>query len=132
MMYKRRLSGIKGQSMVETALVLPIVILLLMGIIDFGLLFNNYLVVANASREGARNAAVGYNDVQIQGLVAGASSTLDQSRLTTTVYPSESLRKKGEEVSVTVEYDNSLFTPVISSIIPNPVHLKVKTVMRIE
>ncbi|HPD01593.1 MAG TPA: TadE/TadG family type IV pilus assembly protein, partial [Acetivibrio sp.] len=43
--------------MVETALILPIVVLLLTGIIDFGILFNNYLVITNASREAARNAA---------------------------------------------------------------------------
>ncbi|NMA34448.1 MAG: pilus assembly protein, partial [Clostridiaceae bacterium] len=42
-----RLNGKKrcGQSLVETALILPVLLLLLTGIIDFGLLFNSYLVV---------------------------------------------------------------------------------------
>lgn len=129
---QKLLSNQKGQSIVETALVLPIIILILTGIIDFGLLFNNYLVITNASREAARNAAVGSSDLEINILVANMTSTLDQTKLATTIYPAESLRKKGDEVTITVEYDNMLLTPVISSIIPNPMHLTAKTVMRME
>ena len=49
----------KGQSLVETALVLPLLLLIVFGTIEFGRVFNAYLVVSNASREGARAAAVG-------------------------------------------------------------------------
>jgi Flp pilus assembly protein TadG len=125
-------SGKKGQAMVETALILPIIILILMGIIDFGLMFNNYLVINNAAREGARNAAVGSSDTDIKSMIMNMTTSLDQSELTTTIYPSESLRKKGDEVTVTVEYNNRLITPVISAIVPNPLHITAKTVMRIE
>ncbi|MCX8131880.1 MAG: pilus assembly protein [Clostridia bacterium] len=127
---KRKKQG--GQSVVETALVLPIIIVILMGIIDFGLLFNNYLIMSNASREAARSAAVGLTDVQIRVVVTNLTVSLQQTKLRTTIYPSESIRKKGDEVSVTIEYENMLLTPIIGSIIPNPVHLKSKTVMRME
>lgn len=129
---REAVAGRKGQSAVETALILPIIVLILTGIIDFGLLFNNYLVITNASREAARNAAVGSTDVNINSLVAGMTSTLDNTKLKTTIYPAEALRKKGDEVTVTIEYDYKLITPVIGAVIPNPVHLKTKTVMRIE
>lgn len=128
----KRLDNQKGQSMVETALILPIIILILTGIIDFGLLFNNYLVITNASREAARQAAVGSSDSELNIMVSNMTSTLDQAKLTTTIYPAESLRKKGDEVIITIGYDNMLLTPVISSIIPNPLHLSAKTVMRVE
>jgi len=85
---------------VETALILPIIILILMGIIDFGFLFNSYLIIINASREGARYAAVGSTDTEITSIVTNISSTLDPVNLTTTITPEESLRKKGDEVSV--------------------------------
>ncbi|MEQ8198647.1 MAG: TadE family protein, partial [Clostridiaceae bacterium] len=39
--------------MVETALVLPIIILIVFGIIEFGRILNTYIVLTNASREGA-------------------------------------------------------------------------------
>ncbi|NLD50914.1 MAG: pilus assembly protein [Clostridiaceae bacterium] len=128
----QRLGNQKGQSIVETALILPIIILILTGIIDFGLLFNHYLVITNASREAAREAAVGTGDAELHIMVSNMTSSLDQARVTTTIYPAETLRKKGDEVTVTIEFDNMLLTPVISSIIPNPVHLTSRTVMRVE
>jgi Flp pilus assembly protein TadG len=57
-----RLSKIRraqeGQAMVEFALVLPLLLLLIMGIIQFGILFNNYVTLTDAVRAGARQAAV--------------------------------------------------------------------------
>ena len=122
----------KAQSLVETALILPIIILILMGIIDFGLVFSNYLVISNAAREGARSAAIGSTDAQVEALISNITSTLDQTKLDTTIYPAEALRKKGDEVIVIIEFDNDLLTPVISAIVPNPLHLTGRTVMRIE
>jgi Flp pilus assembly protein TadG len=124
--------NVKGQSLVETALVLPIILLLLMGIIDFGFMFNNYLMVGNASREGARKAAAGATDSEIRALVGNASATLDASRMTVTITPSQLQRKKGDEVAVTVDYDYSMITPIISSIVPGPLHLRSRSVMRVE
>ena len=51
----------KGQAMVEMALVLPILILIIGGIVDFGWLFYNKLALNNAAREGARYAAIHYH-----------------------------------------------------------------------
>jgi Flp pilus assembly protein TadG len=132
MLLKERITGKKGQSIVETALILPIIILILTGIIDFGLLFNNYLVITNVSREAARNAAVGATDCEIRTLVTNMTTSLDSTKLSTTIYPNESLRKKGDEVVVIIKYNNMLLTPVISSIVPNPLQLTAKTAMRME
>ncbi|MBW2187820.1 MAG: pilus assembly protein [Deltaproteobacteria bacterium] len=44
----------RGAALVEFALVLPLLLLLLVGLIEFGLLFYNKQVLTNASREGAR------------------------------------------------------------------------------
>lgn len=44
----------RGAALVEFAIVLPLLLLLLVGIIEFGLLFYNKQVLTNASREGAR------------------------------------------------------------------------------
>lgn len=94
MLRKERMAGQKGQSIVETALILPIIILILTGIIDFGLMFNNYLVITNASREAARNAAVGATDAEIAVMVANMTTSLNSSKLSTTIYPGQALRKK--------------------------------------
>jgi len=56
----------RGQTLVEFALVFPIIIILLFGIIDFGLMLSNRITLQHAVREGARYAAVhdGCTDIQ--------------------------------------------------------------------
>jgi hypothetical protein len=51
-----------GQTFVEFAFVLPILALLLFGILQFGLTFHNYLSITDATRVGARAAAVKRSD----------------------------------------------------------------------
>ena len=48
----------QGQSMTEFALALPILALLLFAVIQFGIAFNNYVTLTDATRAGARKAAV--------------------------------------------------------------------------
>jgi Flp pilus assembly protein TadG len=135
MLNRKQLKSSKGQSIVEAALILPVIIILLVGIVDFGLLFNNYLVMTNAAREGTRSAAVGVSDLEIISMVSNITSTLDQSMMRITITPAtppESSRTRGTQVTVTVEYDNKLFTPILNAVIPNPVHLKASTVMMVE
>jgi len=58
-----RLRSEDGAVLVEAALTLPLLLLVVMGIIDFGLLFQRYEVVTNAAREGARVAVLpGYTN----------------------------------------------------------------------
>jgi hypothetical protein len=44
----------RGQSLVETAIVVPILLLLVAAVVDFGRIFDAYIVLTNAVREGAR------------------------------------------------------------------------------
>jgi len=48
-----------GASAVEFAIILPLLVVLLFGLVEFGLLLYNQQVITNASREGARAAIVG-------------------------------------------------------------------------
>ena len=48
----------RGQSLVETAIVFPILLLLLAAVVDFGRAFDAYIVLTNAAREGARWGSV--------------------------------------------------------------------------
>jgi hypothetical protein len=55
--------GESGAEIIEFALVLPLLLLVMLGIIDFGFLFQRYEVITNAAREGARVAILpGYLD----------------------------------------------------------------------
>ncbi len=48
----------RGQSLVEFALVLIPLFIILLGIIQFGFIFNSYVTITNATREGARTGTV--------------------------------------------------------------------------
>lgn len=123
---------LKGQSLVETAIVLPLVLLLLMAIIDFGFLFNNYIVISNASREAARKGSLGGTDAEIIQLVQNYTSTLDSSRVSIDIYPAQSQRFHGSEIKVTVRYNNPMITPVIGSLLGNEIPLQGQVIMRVE
>jgi Flp pilus assembly protein TadG len=56
-----KLKNERGQTMTEFALVLPLLVVLLFGIIQFGIAFNNYVTLTDAVRAGARKAAVSRN-----------------------------------------------------------------------
>jgi Flp pilus assembly protein TadG len=53
-----RVRSERGAELVEFALTLPLLLLLVLGIIEFGFLFQEYEVVTNAAREGARVGAL--------------------------------------------------------------------------
>src|SRR5262245_13202144 len=48
----------KGQSIVEVAVAMPLLLILVIGIIEFGIVFATYLAVTNAAREGAIFASI--------------------------------------------------------------------------
>ncbi len=50
---RKRLMTAKGQSLIEMALLLPILLVLIIGAIEFGRLFYSKIVITNAAREGA-------------------------------------------------------------------------------
>jgi Flp pilus assembly protein TadG len=63
---RRSLRDERGAQLIEAALVLPLLLLVLLGILDFGLLFQRYEAVTNAAREGARVAILpGYTNADV-------------------------------------------------------------------
>jgi Flp pilus assembly protein TadG len=88
---KRRLSNQRGQALLETALVLPLVLLVATSIFEFGRAYQTWQVLTNASREAARIAVLpGTTDTDIQTrvqqyltagqLVGTASVAVDRTR----------------------------------------------------
>lgn len=55
---RERCRGDKGATLVEFAIVAPLLFVLLLGVIEFGVVFNDYQSVRQGSREGARQAVV--------------------------------------------------------------------------
>jgi Flp pilus assembly protein TadG len=65
-----------GQALVEFALVLPLLMLIVVGIIDFGFAFNQWNTAQNAAREGARIAAVSNSEATIKNRAKVTGGTI--------------------------------------------------------
>ncbi len=84
---KTRSSKERGQAMVEFALVLPIIILIVVGVVDLGRAIYAYSVISNAAREGARYASVDpTNTAEITTRTKALTSGLEASHIR--VFPS--------------------------------------------
>lgn len=104
--------------MVELAIVLPILILLVLGIIQFGIVYKDQLALTDSVRVGARQAAVSREApdpvAAAENAVRNAAADLEQSDLNVSVASSW---VQGEDVTVsaTYPYDISIFGVVVKS-----------------
>jgi len=65
-----RLKSERGAELIEFALIFPLLLLLILGMIDFGFLFQRYEVLTNATREGARIAVLpSYTDGDVKSRI---------------------------------------------------------------
>jgi Flp pilus assembly protein TadG len=99
----------RGQSMTEFALVMPLLVVILFSIIQFGIAFNHYLSLTDAVRAGARKAAVARHlsdpeDATVTS-VRAAATDLKEADLLIDV---ESSWNPGDEVRVSASYPYSI------------------------
>lgn len=115
---KKKLKDEKGQAVVELAVTLPLLLLILCGIIDFGWLFYNKLAIGNYTREAARYAITAGSGETASTLTAKIRTKVKKMA---TLYPSDSISVEVqfsapsniEEGDVTVEV-----TGLVSSLTP--------------
>jgi Flp pilus assembly protein TadG len=107
-----------GQSFVEFAFVLPLLVLLVFGITQFGLAFHNYLAITDAARVAARAAAVKRTSnpcvtvvpPAVHAAVSEAQWARVSSRITCTAGPNV-----GDQVKITIKYPYTIGLPGISA-----------------
>ncbi len=127
----------KGQALVEIALVLPILLMLVLGIIEFGRILNAYIMVSNASREAARYYSIRSTDTNINNKVKDLviekvpNIGINRDNITINVGNPGTAEEK---VTVTVPCDLELITPIIKDIISSTGTFRIQssTIMRIE
>ena len=111
---KRREKGEKGQALVEFALLVPIFLILLFAIVDFGMGFYSWITVTNSAREGARIGAVLASEQHIIDRVHATSDLINEDEnmdiLVTNAADQGGL--PGQSVVVKVDYRFDLITPL--------------------
>lgn len=133
--FRRSTAGLcseSGQSLVEFALVITVLFLLLLGIVEIGSALHTYMVISQASREGARTGVVGGSDQDVIQAVAAQCSRLDLDNLTVEIIPSQSERTRGSPLRVRVKYDYVVGEGLIANIVGSSLSLKAESVMRVE
>lgn len=113
----RRGTGERGATAVEFAIVVPLLLLILLGLVDFGRLFYVQISLNAASREGARASSLSESAADVTSIVQASSpgaaqlgfpGSTDLSVVQTPCDPAA----KGELTSVTVSTNFRFFTPV--------------------
>jgi Flp pilus assembly protein TadG len=101
----------EGQALVEFTLLVPIFLILVFAIVDFGMGFYSWMSVTNGAREGARLGAVLATQEEIEAQVYEAVDLPDEdTKMTVVVTNAEG--DPGESVVVQVDYDYDLVTPL--------------------
>ncbi len=133
----------KGQALVELAFVLPILLILVFGIIEFGNIYYTNLTLNNASREGARTGAIRatQHDVNLEGEIRQIIKTrvpsLDYNEVQVYITPNSGDIARGDDLKVELRYNRRLLTPLFEPILdtssnPGYIQLKSETTMRVE
>jgi Flp pilus assembly protein TadG len=117
----------KGQSLVEFALIVPVLVLLLLGIMDFARIFHAYLTIDHAGREAARAASIGKDIAAITSIAVNQGSSIGLTTGQVTVASGSS----GTNATITITYPITFLTPLIGSVV-GPLTLKDTTMMRVE
>lgn len=111
----------RADSIVEFALVLPMLLLILFGILEVGRVLDAWIVVQNAARQGARVGTMATNATAAQaGAQQAASSYLQSafgSRSDIDATPAPIAVVSADAVQVNVEADVHIYTPFMQTIL---------------
>ena len=144
---RQRLRSARGAELIELAMILPLLLLLIGGIVDFAFMFQAFEAVNNAAREGARVSVLpGYNTTDVQNRVAAyitaaglnsANATTARNAVTlSAAQGGGSSTSPGYEVRVTYTHTFTMLGPLVTlasaGSFPNSVNLVAVSTMRRE
>lgn len=101
---RRSVKNMSGQAMIEMAIVLPILLAMVFGIIEFGNIYSHQLEVTNLARHSVRTAIVATDKS------AAADDALELTLETRMLGADVEITRSGIDVTATVDYDVTLIT----------------------
>ena len=108
-----------GAEVIEMAIILPLLMVLVFGIIEFGFLFQRYVFLTNVAAEGARVASLpGYNEADVKARVAAyaAASSITGVNATSVASPIAGPNGPtwpGSKVTITYTYTYQFIGPLV-------------------
>lgn len=101
----------EGAAAVELAILLPVLLLLIFGIVDFGRMLNSQIIITEAAREGARWAALGQTTPTPAARATTAAIGLTAPAPTATVTACPLSAAPADRATATVTYQFNFITP---------------------
>jgi Flp pilus assembly protein TadG len=108
----------RGAAAVEFALVLPVLILLVLGLIEFSRVFNTQISISNAAREGARTMAIENDPGVARTAAISAAPSVNPSISADDIAVSPGDCVAGATVTVTITYTVELLSGYFGTEIP--------------
>jgi len=126
----KRQARTRGQSLVEFALCLPLLMLIFAGIFDLGRAFNAYIIITNAAREGAYYGSL--NPQDSNGIITRVIEEAQGSGIALTAdnITVDSTGVSGSPISVTVNYQFTMITSFLFG--GQPINLESKAEMLVQ
>ncbi|RZU66668.1 TadE-like protein [Microterricola gilva] len=100
----------RGAAAIEFALILPILLVLVLGIVEFGRAYNVQISLSNAAREGARSMAIHNSVTDARAAAIGAAPSIQPAIAASQITISPSSCASGGTVNVTIRYPLELLT----------------------
>lgn len=110
----------QGQSLVEMAVSLVLLLLLLSGAVEFGMAFFQYIQLRDAAQEGAFYGSIDpTNNAAIISRTQGASNTpIDLTTISPTItIIGAACESTGNAIKVELTYDHKIFMPFMSGVL---------------
>jgi Flp pilus assembly protein TadG len=140
---KRRIRSEKGAALLEAAIVVPVIMLISVGIFEFGRAYQTWQVLTNAAREGARMAVItGTTDDAIKARVVsymkgGALPDSTADMVTVTRNVAVTAADQGTRIVIDYPFEFMVLNPVVKLISPTsktgaPITMQSSALMRNE
>lgn len=112
-MFRRVLSCRRGAVAIEGAIILPILVLLVIGVMEYGILLFTFMTLQSATREVARAASVNFTAVgEVPADLRARLPSWSRSHATITVTQSAAGSPATNVITVTATIPSSAATPI--------------------
>jgi Flp pilus assembly protein TadG len=140
----KRMKSEKGAALIEAAVTVPIILLISVGIFEFGRAYQTQQVLVNAAREGARLAVIdGSTDAEVRArvnayLTGGGLTALGDGQISIDRMTAVTATATGSTVEISYPFSFMVLNPVVKLIAPTdtktgaPITMKAATMMRNE
>jgi Flp pilus assembly protein TadG len=122
----------KGQAMVEMAIILPIFLLLLCAVLDFGRILYASINLNMITQEAVRMGGLGKSDYDILQYINEEVTLPDKDTMIVNIEPSDLSRNSGDYVTLKITYEINYITPIIGNVIASPFEVVTQSTIRVE